>query len=92
MVGSEFSHRIGKLEAAAFGTSGFGLLVALSPTTRPLRLWRSVTGTVLDRWHPERRYFADGWSAPEAEHALSLASEVYQHTLAEDVLDGRLPL
>ena len=91
VVGSEFSHRLGKLEAAASGAPGFELLMALSPATRPLRLWRTIAGTVLDQNHPDRRYFADGWTAQEAESALDLASEVYQKTIAEDVLDGRLP-
>ncbi|WP_437951529.1 hypothetical protein WME98_12405 [Sorangium sp. So ce296] len=90
VVGSEFSHRLGKLEAAASGARGFELLVALSPAMRPLRLWRTIAGTVLDQDHPDRRYFTDGWTAHEAESALELASEVYQRTVAEDVLDGRI--
>jgi HEPN domain-containing protein len=92
MIGSEFSHRLSDLEAAVLGAREFELLVALSPTMRPLRIWRQVAGTVVDQKHPERRYFADGWSAHEAEIALEFASEVYERTLAEDVLDGRLPL
>ena len=92
MAGSAFSHRIGQLEAAVLGDPGFTLLVALSPTTRPLRIWRRVAGTIVEYSHPERRYFADGWSAHEAETALALASDVYERILAEDVLDGKPPL
>lgn len=92
MIAPEFSHRLGELEAAALGDSRFELLVALSPSARPLRLWRRVAGTIADREHPQRRYYADGWTQQEALEAMALASEVYERTLAEDVLDGRLPL
>jgi HEPN domain-containing protein len=92
MVGPEFSHRLGDLEDAVLGDREFGPLMALSPATRPLRIWRQIAGTILEQGHPNRRYFADGWSAQEAEEALTRASEVYTRTLAEDALDGKLPL
>lgn len=91
MIGFEFSHRIATLEDAALGARDFDLLVALSPGTRPLRAWRRAVGTVVEQNHPNRRYFRDGWSASEAQAAVDVASEIYEHTIAEDVLDGKLP-
>lgn len=92
LLGPSFSHNIGDLEDAVLGNQGFELLVALSPTSRPIRLWRPVANTIVAQNHPRRRYFADGWSQTDAETALNLSSEIYEHTVAEDALDGRAPL
>ncbi len=71
LSGPSFSHRIDELEAAVLGDRDFELLVALSPTPRPMRLGRSAP-TIVSQHHPNRRYFADGWLQGEAETALDV--------------------
>ena len=89
-VGRKFSHELAALESCLLGTGDFELLVALSPTARPLRLWSQVAGTLAAHKHPVRRYYKDGWMAQEAESVLELASQVFKSMLVEDMLDGRL--
>lgn len=48
-------------------------------------------GTVLDRYHPERRYYKSGiWNQTQAEQAVNRAQEIYQEIIPKLVLDGTL--
>ncbi|MFM6225208.1 MAG: hypothetical protein ACKPCK_17855, partial [Dolichospermum sp.] len=48
-------------------------------------------GTVLDQYHPERRYYKSGiWNQTQAEEAVNTAEEIYQEIIPKLVLDGRL--
>ncbi|MDB9484845.1 HEPN domain-containing protein [Dolichospermum circinale CS-537/05] len=48
-------------------------------------------GTVLDQYHPERRYYKSGiWNNDQAEKAVNRAEEIYQEIIPKLVLDGRL--
>ena len=50
-----------------------------------------TTGTVLDKYHPERRYAKSGlWSESEAKEALRRAEEIYHEIIPKLVLDGRI--
>ncbi len=48
-------------------------------------------GTVLDQYHPERRYYKSGiWNKDQAEKAVNRSEEIYQEIIPKLVLDGRL--
>lgn len=48
-------------------------------------------GTVLDQYHPQRRYGKSGlWSKTEAEKAVQRAEEIYVEIIPKLILDGRL--
>jgi HEPN domain-containing protein len=47
--------------------------------------------TVLDQYHPERRYYKSGmWNKTEAKNAVKRAEQIYQEIIPKLVLDGRL--
>ncbi|MFM6013455.1 MAG: hypothetical protein ACKO99_22870, partial [Dolichospermum sp.] len=48
-------------------------------------------GTVLDQYHPERRYYESGiWNQTPAEEAVNKAEEIYQEIIPKLVLDGKI--
>ncbi|MFM5998586.1 MAG: HEPN domain-containing protein [Dolichospermum sp.] len=48
-------------------------------------------GTVLDQYHPERRYYKSGiWNQTQAEEAVNTAEEIYQEIIPKLVLDGKI--
>ncbi|MFM6834815.1 MAG: HEPN domain-containing protein [Dolichospermum sp.] len=48
-------------------------------------------GTVLDQYHPERRYYKSGiWNQTQAEEAVNKAEEIYQQIIIKLVLDGKI--
>ncbi|MFM5898594.1 MAG: HEPN domain-containing protein [Dolichospermum sp.] len=48
-------------------------------------------GTVLDQYHPERRYYKSGiWNQTQAEEAVNKAEEIYQEIIPKLVLDGKI--
>jgi HEPN domain-containing protein len=50
-----------------------------------------LEGTVLDEGHPQRRYAKSGiWTEDQAKEAIKRAREIYEETILELVLDGRL--
>lgn len=48
-----------------------------------------TNGTVLARWHPERRYAQSGlWSKSEADAAVGRTAEIYSEIIPKLILDG----
>lgn len=53
------------------------------PTSRTM-------GTVLDQYHPERRYYKSGmWSEIQAQEAAKRAEEIYLEIIPKLILDGK---
>lgn len=92
-------HHLGQTEARRWrhdlsGLQGQALqqLCIMVPHAQVRMPTSRTQGTVLDRGHPERRYWASGqWSEQETTLALLRASEIYRDTVVSMVADGVLP-
>jgi len=50
-----------------------------------------TTGTVLDQYHPERRYFKSSyWSPSDTELAVEKAEQIYIEIIPQLILDGTI--
>ena len=50
-----------------------------------------TTETVLDQYHPERRYAKSGlWNQTQAQEAVNRAEQIYQEVIPKLILDGIL--
>jgi HEPN domain-containing protein len=50
-----------------------------------------TTATVLDQYHPERRYAKSGlWNQTQAQEAVNRAEQIYQEVIPKLILDGIL--
>ncbi|MFM6310738.1 MAG: HEPN domain-containing protein [Dolichospermum sp.] len=80
-----YGHDLKKLQGKAMNR-----LRLIYPVLMQLPASRTM-GTVLDQYHPERRYYKSGiWNQTQAEEAVNTAEEIYQEIIPKLVLDGRL--
>jgi hypothetical protein len=81
----KYGHDLTELQGKAMDR-----LLLIYPVLMQLPASRTM-GTVLDQYHPERRYYKSGiWNQTEAKEAVNRAEEIYQEIIPKLVLDGRL--
>ncbi|MFM6280516.1 MAG: HEPN domain-containing protein [Dolichospermum sp.] len=80
-----YGHDLKKLQGKAMNR-----LRLIYPVLMQLPASRTM-GTVLDQYHPERRYYKSGiWNQTQAEEAVNKAEEIYQQIIIKLVLDGKI--
>lgn len=82
-----YNHKISELE-----NKGMKRLRVLFPETDKKLPLSRTEGTILDRYHPERRYAANGlWTETESTTAVDRARSIFYETVGGLVLDGIVP-
>ncbi|MFM6753904.1 MAG: HEPN domain-containing protein [Dolichospermum sp.] len=81
----KYGHDLTELQGKAMDRLGL-----IYPVLMQLPASRTM-GTVLDQYHPERRYYKSGiWNQTQAEEAVNKAEEIYQQIIIKLVLDGKI--